>query len=169
MARISAADAGGVNVLAFLDTIAVSEIGAAMLSMPVTDDGYKVLVGSRPSELRLFQDYSHHPHVLYRMLDSTAAGRYQIIYGTWAGVAGEVGLKDFSPVSQDRAAIQLIFERNALPSIMAGNIAQALVLCNQEWASLPGADATLPDGSPQHTNKVADLLAAYETARARYA
>jgi len=169
MARIAVADAGGINVCAFLDTIAISEIGATMLADPRTDDGYKVLVGSTPGNLRLFPDYSRHPHVLYRMLDSTAAGRYQIIYPTFAGLSSELHLTDFSPVTQDRMAIQLTFERGALPSIMAGDIAHAIILCNPEWASLPGAGATLPDGTPQHTNQMASLLAAYESARAKYA
>ncbi|TPQ32162.1 glycoside hydrolase, partial [Burkholderia ubonensis] len=44
MARISVAAAGGKNRVAFLDTVAVSEIGAALLAK--SDDGYNVLVGS---------------------------------------------------------------------------------------------------------------------------
>jgi muramidase (phage lysozyme) len=174
MARISAVDAGGINVLAFLDLIAVSEIGRAMLAMPETDDGYRVLVGSTPHKLLLFNDYSRHPQILNHALNSTAAGRYQIIRGTWLGVAGELKhhgreLPDFSPVSQDRAAIELIRGRGALPEIQHGNIERAIELCNQEWASFPGAGATLPDGKPQHEGRMTDLLNAYELARARYA
>jgi muramidase (phage lysozyme) len=82
MARISVDQAGSINALAFLDAVAVSEIGRTMLAMPETDDGYRVLVGSTPHALKLFSSYSAHPHVLNKMLDSTAAGRYQIIYPT---------------------------------------------------------------------------------------
>src|SRR5512146_1947176 len=123
MARISVEQAGSVNVLAFLDLLAYSEIGPDLLAE--SDDGYDVLVGSLPGRPLLFHGYQAHPQVLNHALNSTGAGRYQIIRGTWAGVAGELKLPDFSPVSQDRAAIQLIFERRALPQIMAGNIAQA--------------------------------------------
>lgn len=167
MARLAVADAGGAPVCAFLDSIAWAEIGAALLL--ASDDGYNVLVGSTAKKPLLFSDYSRHPQALNHALNSTAAGRYQIIRGTWMGVAGEIGLKDFSPVSQDRAAIQLIFERGALPSILSGDIAQAFALCNREWASLPGAHATLPNGAPQHEQRLADLLAVYAAALKRYA
>lgn len=169
MARITKEVAGSINALAVLDAIAVSEIGSTMLANPETDDGYRVLVGSTPHALRLFSSYSKHPHQLNRMLNSTAAGRYQIIFGTWAGVSGELKLPDFSPESQDRAALQLIFERGAMPYVMAGNIERVFELCRQEWASLPGAGALLPDGKPQHENRMTDLLRAYDVARARYA
>jgi muramidase (phage lysozyme) len=169
MARISVEKAGSINALAFLDLIAVSEIGKTMLANEETDDGYRVLVGSTPHALILFSSYSAHPHKLNRMLNSTAAGRYQIIYPTFAGLSGELGLTDFSPETQDRMALQLVFERGAMPAVLAGNIEKALDLCRQEWASLPGAGALLPDGTPQHENRLRDLLAAYEEARASYA
>jgi len=44
MARISAADVGGANVLAFLDILAWSELGENILAQ--SDDGYNVIVGS---------------------------------------------------------------------------------------------------------------------------
>ena len=47
MPRITAQQAGGQNRCAFLDMLAASEIGAALLAE--TDDGYNVLVGSTPS------------------------------------------------------------------------------------------------------------------------
>jgi len=56
MARISAADAGGVNVLAFLDMLAWSELGSEILKQ--SDDGYNVIVGSLPGRLITFDDYS---------------------------------------------------------------------------------------------------------------
>jgi muramidase (phage lysozyme) len=169
MVRIAVTAAGGAPVCAFLDMLKYSELGARLIADPRTDGGYKVLVGSTPSHPLLFDDYSRHPQVLNHALNSTAAGAYQIIRGTWHGVAGELGLTDFSPVSQDRAAIQLIFERGALPSILAGDIAKAIVMCNPEWASLPGAAALLPDGTPQHENRMADLLLVYAEALEKYA
>lgn len=168
MARISAEAAGGLPVLAMLDAIAWAEIGPEMLADPATDDGYAVLVGSRPSHLLLFHDYSHHPQVLNHALNSTAAGRYQVIRGTWFGVSGELHLKDFSPVNQDMCAVQLIFERGALPYVLSGDIEHAISMCSAEWASLPGAGATLPDGTPQHEQRMQDLVSVFRTALARY-
>jgi muramidase (phage lysozyme) len=169
MARISVEKAGSINALAFLDVLAVSEIGQAMLANPETDNGYRVLVGSTPHALILFSSYSAHPHKLNRMLNSTAAGRYQIIYPTYAGLSGELGLHDFSPETQDRMALQLVFERGAMPYVVSGEIATALNMCRHEWASLPGAGALLPNGQKQHENRLRDLLAVYEESRKSYA
>ena len=50
-----------------------------------------------------------------------------------------LGLKDFSPKSQDAVALQQIKERGALPMIDRGDIRQAIDRCSNIWASLPGA------------------------------
>lgn len=69
---------------------------------------------------------------------STAAGAYQIIKPTWLKVAAALGLPDFSPASQDRAAVDLIRRRGALEDVKAGRLAIAVNKCRNEWASLPG-------------------------------
>ena len=51
----------------------------------------------------------------------------------------QLGLKDFSPKSQDAVALQQIKERGALPMIDRGDIRQAIDRCSNIWASLPGA------------------------------
>lgn len=66
---------------------------------------------------------------------SSAAGAYQITGTTWRGL----GMPDFSPASQDAAAVKLIARRGALDAVRAGNAAWAFVKCAPEWASLPGA------------------------------
>ena len=81
------AQAGGVNVCAFLDMLAFAEIGKLMLSDPRTDNGYRVIVGSLPSKLILMDDYHDHPNRLVRIrkgLSSTAVGRYQQLTATGA-------------------------------------------------------------------------------------
>jgi muramidase (phage lysozyme) len=161
MARLSVEEAGSRAVLAFLDLVAFSEIGAKLLAE--TDDGYNVLVGSLPGHPLLFDSYDRHPQVLNHALDSTAAGRYQIIRGTWHGVAGELGLTSFSPENQDRAAIELVRGRGALPYLARDDIRSAIVCCAREWASFPGNDYG------QHQNRLDDLLGAYYAALARYA
>ena len=51
--------------------------------------------------------------------------------------AKQLGLKDFSPKSQDAVALQQIKERGALPMIDRGDIRQAPDRCSNIWASLP--------------------------------
>ncbi|ENQ3108787.1 lysozyme, partial [Bacillus cereus] len=113
MPRITAQQAGGENVCAFLDMIAFSEIGKAMLNDPSTDNGYRVLVGSTPGKLILMRDYSDHPNVYYKPLDSTAAGRYQILFKYWPHYKAQLNLKDFSPISQDLYVLQQLKEQRA--------------------------------------------------------
>lgn len=160
MPRISAAQAGGQNVTAFMDMVAVSEIGAEILADPRSDDGYKIIVGSTPKKLILMKDYEHHPR-LFITIDgerSSAAGRYQYIVRTWVGLVMKLHLPDISPISQDRACLELFRQRHALDAIKAGQFEEAVHLCRQEWASLPGA------GYDQHENKIEYLQAAYQAA-----
>jgi muramidase (phage lysozyme) len=156
MPRITPDQAGGTNLCAFLDMLAVSEIGAAQLAR--SDDGYDVLVGSTPAAMRRFLGYADHPNIYNRALNSTAAGRYQLLYRWWVPYRAQLKLPDFSPVNQDRVALQQIRERGALPDILAGRFDTAVAKVANIWASLPGA------GYGQHENRLADLRAAYVTA-----
>jgi muramidase (phage lysozyme) len=165
MATITATQAGGQNRVAFLQMIAASEIGPALLAK--TDDGYSCLVGATPARPLTFPSYADHPNVFNAALDSTAAGRYQLLYHWWADrtVNGKVyhgyktmlALKDFSPLSQDKVALQQIRECNAFPYIDAGDFEHAVALCAHIWASLAGSTYG------QHTNSLA-LLQGYYTA-----
>ncbi|KVP78226.1 glycoside hydrolase [Burkholderia ubonensis] len=158
MARIDIAAAGGKNRIAFLDMIAVSEIGSALLAK--SDAGYNVLVGSTPSRPLLFASYAAHPNVLNRQISvpSTAAGRYQILNRWWRIYQAQMKLPDFGPVSQDRYALQQLREHGALPLIDAGRYREAVAKVSNVWASLPGA------GYGQHENQIEHLLAAYQAA-----
>lgn len=143
------------NLNAFLDTIALSEIGKALLALPETDDGYMVIVGSTPSHPILMKTYRDHPRFYNRTCDSTAAGRYQILKRYFDAYAEQLDLEDFSPESQDEIAIQMIRECHALDEIEHGEIQKAITLCRSRWASLPGA------GYDQHENHMGDLLLAF--------
>ena len=57
----------------------------------------------------------------------------------WDAYRAALGLKDFSPKSQDAVALQQIKERGALPMIDRGDIRQAIDRRSNIWASLPGA------------------------------
>ncbi len=155
MSRMSIELAGSQNMLAFLDMIAYSEIGPALLAMPETDDGYKVIVGSTPEHPILFNDYSQHPHELIAAVNSDAAGRYQIMGRYAVAYARQLALPDFSPVSQDKIALQLIHECHAVGPIQNGQFAAAVAACKSRWASLPGA------GYGQHENALGPLQSAY--------
>ncbi len=124
------------NLSAFLDMLAFSE-GTA--NSPTTqDDGYDQIVGRTR-----FTSYATHPNVLVKLpklgISSTAAGRYQLLNRYFVAYSKSLGLHDFSPVSQDKIAIQQIRERKALPDIEAGRFDAAVAKCSNIWASLPGA------------------------------
>lgn len=70
---------------------------------------------------------------------STAAGAYQIIKPTWIPLKLKLGLLDFSPASQDAAAVELLRQRGALKPLYAGDFAGAIYAARKEWASLTGA------------------------------
>ena len=140
---------------AFLDMLAWSEIGDRLLKS--SDNGYNVIVGGA-----LFNSYADHPRKLVYLprlkIKSTAAGRYQLLSRYWDAYRKQLGLKDFSPASQDAVALQQIKERRALDLIDNGNIRQAIDRCSNIWASLPGA------GYGQHEHKVEDLLKKFREA-----
>ena len=138
---------------AFLDMLAVSEIGPALLA--ISDRGYNVCVGSTPQRPILFHDYSAHPRIHDIQLDSDAAGRYQLMGRYFAPYKAQLNLPDFGPTSQDLIALQQIRECHALQLIEAGQIEQAIAACSRIWASLPGSPY------PQRHNSLDVLLQAY--------
>lgn len=156
MARISAEAVGGPNMIAFLDMIAVSEIGTALLAR--SDDGYNVIVGSTPAKPILFDDYSQHPRKYQAAMNSDAAGRYQFMGRYWAAYKQQLQLSNFGPASQDRWAIRLIRECRAIELVLAGQFDKAVHECRSRWASLPGA------GYGQHENDINKLRTAYVNA-----
>lgn len=140
------------NLSAFLDMISVSEGTHGH-----GDEGYNILVGGTT-----FHDYSKHPNIIVVLnprLKSTAAGRYQILSRYAKAYSKMLGLKDFTPESQDRIAIQYIKERHALEDIEAGRIESAIKRCRSVWASFPGA------GYGQHEHKIGRLLVAFADAK----
>lgn len=160
MSRITAQRAGGANVCAFLDMIAWSE-GTSRIA--ASDDGYNVIVGGALFDDQgtpdLMDDYEDHPRQLVVLprwgIKSTAAGRYQLLARYFDAYRKLLGITDFSPISQDRIAIQQIREQGALPNLMRGDFAGAVQRCANIWASLPGA------GYGQHENKMDALRLAF--------
>lgn len=139
MPRVTANVAGSQNRCIFLDLIAWSE---GTSTQPRTkDDGYDVIV-TGVDGLHNFNDYTDHPNLLVVVnrtgLKSTAAGRYQLLYKYWRAYKRQLGLLDFSPLSQDRIALQQVKEQGALPDIDRGDISSAIQKCSNIWASFPG-------------------------------
>lgn len=155
------------NQRAFLDMIAFSELGQALIDHPDTDRGYKVIVGSTPLKPILMQHYRDHPRRLIVLnntgLKSTAAGRGQLLARYFDHYKTLLKLPDFGPESQDAISLQQIKEQGALDDIETGHFQIAVAKVCNIWASLPGA------GYGQHENVMGALEAAYERAGGQFA
>lgn len=106
--------------------------------------GYNRLFGGRT-----FASYADHPRIVipFGNTTTTAAGAYQFLSSTWDETRAMMGLRDFSPASQDMAAVGRIAARGALDDVLAGRLSKAIGRLNREWASLPGS----PYGQPTMT------------------
>lgn len=114
-------------------------------------NGYRTLFGGS-----LFDNFDAHPNIVktFRWTDgtvgyTTAAGAYQFLFRTWQSVAIPMRLPDFSPTSQDRAAIELTARRKALDDVVGGRVQEAINKCWPEWASLPASQYLQPRRSLQ--------------------
>lgn len=155
------------NLAAFLAMIRHSE-GTA------DDNGYRALFGHTRDRPRLFDGYADHPRIATRFTDArgrelwtSAAGAYQAMavspipgggstrVDTWDRIQRKLQLPDFSPVSQDRMAVELIDEAGALADVLAGRVTEAVRKVRRVWASLPGA------GYDQPERRLAWLLTKY--------
>lgn len=73
---------------------------------------------------------------------STAAGAYQFIIGTWRELAEQSPeLPDFSPRSQDLAAVRLLRETGAIEPLLNNDPETAFKKASIRWASLPFSTA----------------------------
>ncbi|MCH7391810.1 glycoside hydrolase family 24 protein [Acinetobacter dispersus] len=153
------------NVQKMLDLIANAE---------GVKHGYNTLFGNEK-----FNDLSQHPNISKEFTQTdgkknstTAAGRYQFLKGTWDGVAKQLGLEDFSPKNQDIAAVALLAQNGALPSVLKGDYKAAIQKSGSTWASLPSSPYAQPKKSweevgiknparEQFQDRSAQIVAAY--------
>lgn len=114
--------------------------------------GYNVLFGGGT-----FGDFSRHPDRVISSpggYSSAAAGAYQFMPATYAEVARELGLKDFSPASQDLAMLYKVRQRLMPAGGLAaltkeGALSPRLqAYLAPEWASLPTATGKSAYGQP---------------------
>lgn len=144
------------NVKAMLDVIAWCEG-----TKDKGDDGYNILFGGGK-----FTSYKDHPRIAFKTKwgNTSAAGRYQFmarvpgktILDTWGEVQRKLKLPDFSPASQDLAAIELIKQNGAYNDILAGRITKAIWRLRNIWASLPGSEHNQP------TRPMSKVIAKYK-------
>ena len=144
-----AADLNDANVRAALDAIAYAE-GTLRAANPYG-------VGYGYTTITSFDD---HPRsaTTARGYTSSAAGKYQALTRSWDEVAKAVGLKDFSPKSQDIFAIARMDMRGILDDVKAGKVKEALSTkaAGLEWASLPASPYGQPTKSKSALNKAID-------------
>ncbi|MEH1788619.1 MAG: lysozyme [Nostoc sp.] len=116
---------------AFLATIRWAETGTS------EPESYRKLVFNGT-----FNDFSTHPlkkqcaPINGKNVCSTAAGAYQMLDKSWYDLQPKLNLKDFSPASQDKMAIEYIRRNNALSDVEAGKFDTAVCKVGRVWASL---------------------------------
>ncbi|HEX3862096.1 MAG TPA: glycoside hydrolase family protein [Stellaceae bacterium] len=95
-----------------------------------------------------FDSYAQHPNIAVAgpAGPSTAAGRYQFVNSTWQPIADTLGLKDFSPENQDKAAwynASTVYQqktgRDLLADLKAGKTQDVASALRGQWATLAGA------------------------------
>jgi muramidase (phage lysozyme) len=115
------------NVAAFLRVVREGESSQ-------DDNAYRVMYGG--GYFSSFADHPRQKHTAHG-ITSTAAGCFQFLEKTWDGLVAKYGFPDFSPASQDEAAVALIHGRGALQDLLRGDLSEVLDKCSWEWASLP--------------------------------
>ena len=131
------------NIQAFLYLIRVAENTAHI-------DGYRQMWDGSLFEVDLRSDKSKPPYYKYQDRPkevyigkggevSSAGGAYNLRVKVWEWCKESLGLTDFTPASQDQAAIFLLGINNSLENIKKGNLAQAIYQNRKTWAGLPGS------------------------------
>lgn len=143
------------NVAAFLKAIAAAEGGGYNFK-------YGALKGKANDRWR-FTDMSTHPG---KGSDgkSTAAGMYQITRPTWQHHGAKLGLRDFSPRTQDLIAVEILRSLGVVEAIKAGDIADVMPKVARTWAALPTGPGQGNHYPPQRHVSFDTFLSAYREA-----
>ncbi len=147
------------RIRAFLDTISVTE------GTTGPQGYYRQYTGSH------FSSFKEHPRELKcslsngKELCSDAAGRYQFLSTSWDRFAPVVKAKNFSPTYQDRVAIELIREKNALKDIEEGRIEEAFRKLYMVWPSFGETETDVERLMPKLVGTYQQKLALYEPNR----
>lgn len=97
------------------------------------NSGYNTLFGGNQ-----FDGYKDHPRQYFNHngTRTSAAGRYQITAQSWDDAVRALGLTDFSPANQDKAALWLAQRAGQGENIRNGNITGAANGLGQVWTGL---------------------------------
>lgn len=136
------------NVTAMLDLVAWAE---------GTDSRYNVIYTGQT-----FTGYTSHPDRVLCSggICSDAAGRYQFLSTTWGPLKSKLNLPDFSPASQDKAAIQLMKDAGCYGAAVRGDVAAFADRCWVKWASFHGSNGAKLD-KRQRSHPIDKLQAKY--------
>lgn len=144
------------NPQQYLNNLNVRKMLDVIASAEGVKHGYNTIFGNER-----FGNLSSHPNVRKqfkqtdgKMNETTAAGRYQFLKPTWDDTSRRYGLKDFSPQSQDIAAIGLLMQNGALPYVLKGDYQTAVRKSGGTWASLPSSPYAQPKRSQAEINKL---------------
>jgi muramidase (phage lysozyme) len=131
------------NVTAFLDAIANAE---GLEGRP--NGGYDLGFGYRK-----IASLAEHPYVGRELTPngvSSASGRFQFMGHTWGDMKRALGLQDFSPISQQVAALKQLEQLGVLESVARGTVgSRELSRVAQVWASVESAAGS---GGSAHAN-----------------
>lgn len=125
------------QIRAFLDMLAVVEGTDA--NNDGRQEGFNVQMGGTPDNQKTVMDLSRHS-------GNVALGRYQAIPSTWREAAAALGLRDFTPESQDIFAVGKLMDRDMINDILNDRFEDAIDKGSKEWASLPNRDKTAKNG-----------------------
>lgn len=96
---------------------------------------YNVGYGGRRIDSLAWHPYPQRAFSTSNGKTTSAAGKYQFIRGTWDEDARILGLSDFSPRSQDIAALYEIQKKGALQDVINGNVTSAVLKTKNVWES----------------------------------
>lgn len=143
------------NVAAFLKAIAAAEGGGY-------DFKYGALKG-RSNDRWRFTDMSTHPGPGIGG-KSTAAGMYQITRPTWQHHGAKLGLRDFSPRTQDLIAVEILRSLGVIEAIKMGRIIDIMPKVARIWAALSKGPGQKNHYPPQRYVKFENFLTSYLSA-----
>lgn len=134
------------NVRAFLDSVAVAELGDEAAAKGGYGYRYGDVSGKETFDPNTLKQ---HPEQFVSKwgLKSNATGRYQVVQHrdakVWDEEKGRLGLKDFKPQSQELLAVSRMMYRGILDEVKKGNVAGVLrrsghMDASSEWASIQG-------------------------------
>ncbi|MEM9542976.1 MAG: peptidoglycan DD-metalloendopeptidase family protein [Cyanobacteria bacterium P01_E01_bin.42] len=150
------------RIRAFLDVISWAETGS------IGEASYTVIVFKGGNRIK---NFSTHPFVgggwkanqncafirrAGKRVCSSASGRYQIMDFNYRSLTKNEIIRDFTPASQDKAAIYYLQQKGVLKDIAFGNFEKAACKVGGHWASFPCNNYRQPQKKIQQLRYVFD-------------